>query len=87
MIPVLEKGFRFARKVIHQVGDTSDDSKSAESSLISVELPFTDLTFFRMYVLLLPSSFSISFARSLDISSDEMFANVHSANPTAYMFE
>lgn len=40
-----------------------------------------------MYVLLLPKSFSISFARSLDISSDEMFANVHNANPTAYMFE
>lgn len=40
-----------------------------------------------MYVLLDPRSFSISLAKSLDISSDAMFANVHNANPTAYMFE
>jgi hypothetical protein len=39
-----------------------------------------------MYVLLEPSSFSISFARSRDISSDAMFANVQSASPHAYMF-
>jgi hypothetical protein len=40
-----------------------------------------------MYVLLLPKSFSISLDKSLDISSDEMLAKVHSASPTAYMFE
>jgi hypothetical protein len=45
------------------------------------------LTFFLMYELLLPSNFSISLHRSLDISSDEILANVQSANPTAYMFE
>ena len=44
-------------------------------------------TFFRIYVLLDPSSFSISLARSRDISSDEMFANVQRARPTAYIFE
>lgn len=38
-------------------------------------------------MLLLPSNFSISLHRSLDISSDEILANVQSANPTAYMLE
>jgi hypothetical protein len=46
-----------------------------------------DRTFFRMYVLLLPSSFSISLHRSRDISSDEILAKVQSARPTAYMLE
>lgn len=40
-----------------------------------------------MYVLLEPNSFSTSLHKSRDISSDDMFANVHSAKPTAYMFE
>lgn len=40
-----------------------------------------------MYVLLEPRSFSISFARSRDISSDAIFANVHRPRPTTYMFE
>ena len=43
-------------------------------------------TFFRMYVLLEPNSFSISFAKSRDISSEAISANVHKARPTAYMF-
>jgi len=47
----------------------------------------TNHTFLRMYVLLDPRSFSISLARSRDISSDAMFANVHNARPTAYIFE
>lgn len=34
-----------------------------------------------------PRSFSISLARSRDISSDAMLAKVHKANPTAYMLE
>lgn len=44
-------------------------------------------TFLRMYVLLDPRSFSISLAKSRDISSEAMFAKVHNARPTAYMLE
>jgi hypothetical protein len=45
-----------------------------------------ELTFFRMYVLLEPNNFSTSFARSRDISSEAISANVQRARPTAYMF-
>ena len=41
----------------------------------------------RMYVLEEPRSFSISFARSLDISSEAISAKVQRARPTAYIFE
>lgn len=44
-------------------------------------------TFLRMYVLLEPSSFSISLARSRDISSDAMLAKVQRPRPTTYILE
>ena len=43
--------------------------------------------FLRMYVLLEPRSFSISFAKSRDISSEAILANVQSASPTVYILE
>lgn len=92
MIPVLEERLGLGGEVVHQFGDAADDPQRAESGLGSVSTEAgkkvsPGLTFFRMYVLLLPRSFSTSLARSRDISSDEMFAKVHSARPTAYMFE
>jgi len=42
-------------------------------------------TFFRIYMLELPRSFSTSEVRSRDISADAMFPKVHSASPTIYM--
>ena len=79
--------------MICQIRDLLDDSESTESGLDILFISYmqyldrgTVLTFFRIYVLLDPSSFSISFAKSRDISSDAISAKVQRARPTAYMF-
>ena len=91
MVAVSKEVLRFANKVVSEVGDLLDDAQGAERSLMGSQRPgireWTDCTFLRMYVLLDPRSFSISLARSRDISSDAMLANAHKASPTAYMLE
>ena len=91
MVAVSKEVLRFANKVVSEVGDLLDDAQGAERCLLGSQRLETGrwiaCTFLRMYVLLDPRSFSISLARSRDISSDAMLANVQSANPTAYMFE
>jgi hypothetical protein len=78
--------------VICEIGNLLYDTQCAKGCLDSeLEqcLAATTLqrTFLRMYVLLEPNNFSISLAKSLDISSDAMFAKVHNARPTAYILE
>lgn len=93
MVAVREEVLGFGSKVVGEVGYFLDDPQCAQRGLeVGVNSECTSIsklpvTFFRMYVLLEPSSFSISLARSRDISSDAMLANVHSARPTAYMLE
>ena len=77
--------------MIRNIGNLFDNSQSTKGGLTDNEsntmVTIREYTFLRMYVLLDPNSFSISLARSRDISSDAMLANVHSASPTAYIFE
>jgi hypothetical protein len=93
MIAVRQQIFGFGREVVGQIRNLLDHSQSTKCRLYmtcqftSENVNIKEPTFFRMYVLLDPSSFSISLARSRDISSEAMFANVHSARPTAYMLE
>lgn len=95
MVAIREQAFGFVGEVIGQVGNLLDHPQSTESGLSRLRKWQVESgsfssddrhTFFRMYVLLDPRSFSISLAKSRDISSDAMFANVHSASPTAYIF-
>ena len=90
MVAVSEEVLRFANKVVSEVGDLLDDAQGAERCLLGSQRLETGrwiaCTFLRMYVLLDPRSFSISLAKSRDISSDAISAKVQRARPTAYMF-
>jgi hypothetical protein len=98
MVSVVEQSLRLVEEMIDKFRNLSDHSQCTQRRLKAAVVQFRSLsgsgktilnnaTFFRMYVLLLPSSFSISLQRSRDISSDEMLAKVHKASPTAYMLE
>jgi hypothetical protein len=94
VITVCEEVLRPIDKMVHEIRDFLYYSKGTERCLmIHLGKPnvfggqVETITFLRMYVLLDPNNFSISLARSRDISSDDMFAKVHNASPTAYMFE
>ncbi len=96
MIPVLEERLGFGDKVVDELGHAADYAQGAEGGLVGVDRAGSELsrewgmaqrTFFRIYVLELPRSFSTSLTRSRDISSPAMLANVQSARPTAYMLE
>lgn len=92
MVAIREEVLGLCSEVVGEFGNLLDDAQSTQCGLrrrvksLSTGTEQYD-TFFRMYVLLDPRSFSISLARSRDISSDAMFAKVHNASPTAYMFE
>jgi hypothetical protein len=93
MVTVSQQVFGLSCEMISQVRNLLDYSESTKRRLFvdcqcaSNNYISRNHTFFLMYVLLEPSSFSISLAKSRDISSDAMFANVHNARPTAYIFE
>lgn len=92
MIAVRQEVLRFGDKVIREFRYFADDPEGAKCSLIrrAVNLAVmpanaAERTFLRMYVLLEPNNFSTSFARSRDISSEAISANVQRARPTAYI--
>ena len=92
MIPVVEKVLGFLDEMVVEIGHLSNNAKSTQGSLKKREVRQLNwiklrFTFFRIYVLLDPNSFSISLHKSLAISSDAMFAKVQRARPTAYILE